>query len=399
MNRASIFFKINLLFTVALIATILAFIFIFNRQIQHNRVQNIFKGRVILKEIRQNGTVSQDTLKMLDVSLIKGHRKKEIIRGGVKIIRPMFRHRGANVRLVLIRYKHRLYYLVKGNNKRYLVSFNENREYPWVTMAVFGAIIIFLITIYWLIRKSLMPLKSLEKDISNYAKGLDLEPKYIEANDEVAKINNTFYDYATKATTLTKSRQLFIRNIFHELNTPVTKGKILAEITKEPKTKQMLESIFGRLDSLLKELYNTEQITSKSYKLERADIPIVELIDSAKELLFLDKIEHNIGSEKLNCDYKSMVIVFKNLIDNGMKYGKNFRVEYREGVICFISEGKELAHLLEYYTEPFVSENKSFGMGLYIVKEILNMHNLELVYSYSDGENSFCIVNKHIKVQ
>ena len=392
MNRASIFFKINLLFSVALVATVLAFMFMFNRQMQHSRVQNIFKGRLILKEIKQSGTVSQDTLKLLDATLVTGHRKKEIIRKGVKIIRPIFRHRGANIKLVLIRYKHRLYYLVRASNKRYLVSFNESSDYPWVTTAVFGAIIIFLIAIYWLIRKSLTPLKSLEKDISNYAKGLDLKPKYIDAKDEVAKINNTFYDYATKASTLTKSRQLFIRNIFHELNTPVTKGKILAEITKEPKTKQMLESIFGRLDSLLKEIYNTERITSKSYKLQRADIPIVELIDSAKELLFLNEIEHNIGSEKLNFDYKSMVIVFKNLIDNGMKYGKNFRVEYREGVICFISEGKELAHSLEYYTAPFVSENQSFGMGLYIVKEILNMHNLELVYSYSDGENSFCIV-------
>ena len=392
MNRASIFFKINLLFSVALVATILAFIFIFNRQIQHNRAQNIFKGRVILKEIRQSGTISQDTLKLLDASLLKGHRKKEIVRKGVKIIRPMFRHGGASTKLVLIRYKHRLYYLARGNSKRYLVSFNENSEYPWVTVVVFGVIILFLIAIYWLIRKSLTPLKSLEKDISNYANGLDLEPKYIEANDEVAKINNTFYDYATNASTLTKSRQLFIRNIFHELNTPVTKGKILAEVTKEPKIKQMLESIFGRLDSLLKELYNTEQITSKNYKLQRADIPIVELIDSAKELLFLNEVEHNISSEKLNCDYKSMVIVFKNLMDNGIKYGKNFRVEYINDSICFLSEGKELSYPLEYYTEPFISENQSFGMGLYIAKEILNIHNLELEYRYSAGVNSFCIV-------
>ena len=392
MNRASIFFKINLLFSVALIATLMAFGFLFHRQMQHNRVQNIFKGKLLLKEFRENKTISQETLKLLNASLIKGLKKREILKGGVRIIRPIFRHRGAHKKLLLIRYKEKLYYLIKAHDKRYLVTFNENSEYPWLTVVIFSAIILFLILLYWLIRKSLTPLKSLEKDISNYTKGFDLEPKYIAADDEVAKINNTFYDYATKATTLAKSRELFIRNIFHELNTPVTKGKILAEITKEQKTKQMLESIFGRLDTLLKELYNTEQITSKSYKLQRADIPIVELIDSAKELLFLDAVEHNIGSEKLNCDYKSMVIVFKNLIDNGMKYGKNFKIEYKDGAICFSSEGEQLSHPIEHYTQPFISEKRSFGMGLYIAKEILIMHKLQLKYSYSNGKNRFCIV-------
>ena len=362
---------------------------------QHNRVQNIFKSRIILKEIRENDTISQETLKLLNASVIQGQRKKEIIRGGIKIIRPAFRRRSPYIKLILVRYKRQLYTLIHTHNRSYLIAFTHNNEYLWITVVIFTLIILFLILLYWLIRKSLIPLKSLEKDISNYAKGFDLEPKYIDADDEVAKINNTFYDYATKASTLTKSRQLFIRNIFHELNTPVTKGKILAEITQDSKTKQMLESIFGRLDSLLKELYSTEQITSKNYKLQRADIPIVELIDSAKELLFLDTIEHNITSEKLNCDYKSMVIVFKNLIDNGMKYGKNFKIEYKSGVICFSSEGEQLSYPLEHYTQPFTQEKKNqtgYGLGLYIVSEILRLHHFKLEYQYKDGLNIFLIV-------
>jgi len=153
----------------------------------------------------------------------------------------------------------------------------------------------------------------------------------------------------------------------------------------------MLESIFNRLDSLLKELAQMEQISSKSYTLNIQKIPIIELIDSAKELLYLESVEHNITQEYINCDYKSMVLVFKNLMDNAIKHGSNLSIEYKNGSICFLSKGKKLEKSLEYYTQEFTSQNSGFGLGLYIVKEILKMHNMDLKYSYRDGLNIFCI--------
>ena len=389
MSRNSIFFKINLLFIVALVATITMFGFIFKMEMQKNRVQNIIKSRVILREIVQNKELSSETLKLFDAQEIKGDKKRIILKRGTRILLPRFRKK--RVKIVIIRYKHHQYFFLRARGKRYLIEF-QNNSYPIVTITVFTAIILFLITIYWLILKSLKPLKSLERDILSYSNGENLEPKYIDASDEIANINNRFYDYASRATTLANSRKLLIRNIFHELNTPITKGKILAEIVQDAKTKEMLESIFNRLDTLVKELHRVEEISSKSYKLNIKPIPIIELIDSAKELLYIDNIEHNIDKQKLDCDFKSMLMVFKNLIDNGTKYGSDFKIEYSSGKICFLSRGDKLKHPLNYYTQAFVSENRSLGLGLYIVKEILNMHNMELEYSYIEGINRFCIV-------
>ena len=182
-----------------------------------------------------------------------------------------------------------------------------------------------------------------------------------------------------------------MRNIYHELNTPITKGKILAELIEDSKNKKILESLFERLDNLVKELYKIERITSKNYKLQRKKIPIIELIDSAKELLYLDKIPHNITNERLFCDFDAMVIVFKNLIDNAIKYGKEAKILYENGSICFLSKGEKLEHNLSYYTQAFVSENESLGFGLYIVEEILAMHNMQLYYYHKNGVNYFCI--------
>ena len=390
MKKESIFFKINLLFIIALLATIIAFSFVLKNQKQHEHREENFKLRVILKDIRHNNTVANDTLDFLNADIIEGEKKRIILNNGY-IRKTIMRHPRASIKVRIITYAKKHYYLIKNFEKSFLISFKNEGKYYFYIVIFFIAIIAFLILIYLLIRKSLMPLKNLEKDIKNYSNGLDLEPKYLDSKDEVAKINNAFYSYAQKASTLTKSRELFIRNIFHELNTPVTKGKILAEITQDNKTKQMLESIFNRLDSLLKELAQMEQISSKSYTLNIQKIPIIELIDSAKELLYLDSVEHNITQEYINCDYKSMVLVFKKLMDNAIKYGSNLSVEYKNGSICFLSKGKKLEKSLEYYTQEFTSQNSGFGLGLYIVKEILQMHSMDLKYSYRDGLNIFCI--------
>ena len=49
---------------------------------------------------------------------------------------------------------------------------------------------------------------------------------------------------------------------------------------------------------------------------------------------------------------------------------------------------------LSYYTEAFCQEEKrsdGFGLGLYIVKTIVNLHGYKLEYKYEDGKNYFII--------
>ncbi len=91
----------------------------------------------------------------------------------------------------------------------------------------------------------------LEQEIKSYSFGNSVNLKFLDSDNEVAKINNAFLEFSKRAKALQNSRDLFIKNIFHELNTPVTKGKILAEITQHESLKPILKSIFDRLSRLL----------------------------------------------------------------------------------------------------------------------------------------------------
>ena len=92
-----------------------------------------------------------------------------------------------------------------------------------------------------------------------------------------------------------------------------------------------------------------------------------------------------------------MVLVMKNLLDNGMKYGKekSVLIQTNNGLIEVVSEGDRLEHPLSYYTEPFSQGEKrsaGFGLGLYIVHSIVDRLGCRLGYKHSEGKNIFIVV-------
>ena len=85
----------------------------------------------------------------------------------------------------------------------------------------------------------------------------------------------------------------------------------------------------------------------------------------------------------------------KHNINNKFKCG-GITLEQLAGVvenIIFENSGKELKHPLENYFEPFFSnedkQKDSFGLGLYIIHNILKANNYTLEYEYTDGTNRF----------
>jgi len=355
-----------------------------------------FKSRLIIKEIRTSKEIPHVLLEEFHLRIIEDRERKEVLYYGTRrkniekfVPKQMRKHRQ------MILYQGNVYLLVKVRNIRILLK-NEQHfitEY-FMPIMVFIGILLLLVMMYILLRKSLVPLKELEKNIRDYGDGNLFNYDYVSKKDEVSLAMNAFYSTVEKVERLKSSRELFIRNLFHELNTPVTKGKILAELVDEPKTQIMLDSIFTRLSLLLKELAQMEQLTSGNYQLIKKPIRIQELLDEASDLLYLNTvISTNISDEILEVDFSSMAIVFKNLIENAYKYGEDLEIKINIEEIAFMSKGKALDKNLSYYTEAFSKENETqgFGLGLYIVNEIIRQHDMHLDYRYEFDNNIFII--------
>jgi len=260
-------------------------------------------------------------------------------------------------------------------------------------------IILLLLLIYLAVLKKLYPLKKLHRQIQRFAQGdMNVRIAY-DHDDEIGKIAKSFDDAIVHINQLSTSKNLFMRNMMHELKTPITKGRIVVEMLEDEATKKILVRAFERMNELISELAELEKVTSQSFEPNFEYVLLSEIITESKELLMSQSncIETEIEERALTTDRKLMALVIKNLIDNGMKYGTGECVIVRTNynIIEVISEGSALEHELSYYTEPFSQAEKrssGFGLGLYIVHSILEKLGCTLGYNHLNGENVFMII-------
>lgn len=381
---------------IALVSIIVATFSIASHISKKENRELFFKSRLVMKEIRISKEIPHALLEEFSFKVIKGIEKREVISYGKKRnIGGKFKIKKLRQYRKLITYKGHRYLHIKVRKINLLLKDEETFIAKFfIPLLVLLGLFSLLVMMYVLLRRSLVPLRQLEREITHYGEGGLYHYTYLSQKDEVSLVSNAFYRTIEKVETLKASRELFIRNLFHELNTPVTKGKILAELVDEPKTKEMLDSIFSRLSLLLKELAQMEQLTSGNYSITKKPIRIQELIDEACDLLYLDmNIMSTISDEMIEADFASMRIVFKNLIDNAYKYGDAIEIKVSKDEIAFISKGKALQKSLSYYTEAFSKESNTqgFGLGLYIVNAIINKHNMVFEYKHEFGNNIFII--------
>ena len=257
--------------------------------------------------------------------------------------------------------------------------------------------VLFLIFLY--ILKLLSPIKTITKQLKNFANG-DLSSRInIKSNDEIGILANTFNKMASNLENLIQTREELLRDIGHELRTPIAKGKFAIEKIDDFSQKELLKKIFKDLEVLTNELIELEKLNSTKLNITKfsAETLIIESLGK----LYLDdesKIEINIDENfKINADLYYLSIVIKNLIDNALKYASSFPIliSVEKNEISILNNGAKLSKDFEYYLKPFtqeLSQRDGFGLGLSIVKKIIDRHNFKLEYSHKNEMNIFKII-------
>ncbi|MDQ7047823.1 MAG: ArsS family sensor histidine kinase [Sulfurovum sp.] len=301
------------------------------------------------------------------------------------------------VRVFTLGDKHYIYVQRMGYNL--LLEDNRQKKY-YVEIAIgIGVFLIaLLLLLYLAVLKKLYPLKTLHKQIQRFAKG-DMQTRITYLyDDEIGKIAKSFDDTILHINTLSASKNLFMRNLMHELKTPITKGRIVVEMLEDESVKKILIRAFERMNELISELADLERVTTQDFEPNFEYIMLDEVIQESQNLLMMSKdcMTIDVINRDLKTDKKLLALAIKNLLDNGIKYSKNKHVTLRsDGYgLEVLSEGDELQHPLSYYIEPFSQEEKrssGFGLGLYIVHSILEKLGCKLGYRYEEGNNIFII--------
>jgi len=264
-----------------------------------------------------------------------------------------------------------------------------------ITILIALLIAILFIFLYVAIIRKLTPLKKLNRQIEEFANG-NMNIKITQkSNDEIGKIAQSFDNAIHHIRTLLDSKNLFMRNMMHELKTPITKGRIAIAMVEDGMSKDTLIRAFERMNELIDELAHVERLTTQDFKPLMREARLSKVIESSIKLLISNKnkIIVRVEDADLTTDTKLLALAIKNLLDNALKYGEEETtiIATREKVQV-ISVGQSLEHPLSYYLEPFTQEekrNSGFGLGLYIVHNIVERLNYKLNYFHKNGKNIF----------
>ncbi len=321
-------------------------------------------------------------------------------------MRPRFNAQSTvEIRISMLQNQGFIYFLLQGPSSGVLLFDEKIKPYrAWNILYAYLVIVSSITISYILILMRLRPLRKLRKKIRDFGAGEMQTSFKMRGEDEIAVISNELENTRQKIRNLIESRTLFMRNIMHELKTPIAKGRISAEMLESEKQKERFTRIFLRMESLINEFALVEEVSTGFSHAKSEEYRLIDLIDGAIDMAMVEEesVSQNIDAKlKFMADYNLFSTAIKNMIDNAMKYSsdKHINISTHEGEIWFESRGERLKHPLTYYVQPFTKDETaidSFGLGLYLVDAILHAHDMVLAYEYLDGVNRFIFEPKQL---
>ena len=393
---------INIIFSIAFFSIIVTFLLFMNFDKQKHEItlQNKYElvAENFLSVLQQNPT-SESLLKLFKkfkvMPIEDRDNKLEIIKSAQEL--TITQNYLGTYRV----YKYDNNYFIYVQQYGYNLMLKDVRNHHYSMAIIILAFVLSMLTFLFLfvtLKRKLKPLKLLNKQIIEFSNGnKDIKIKSV-SNDEIGTIAKSFNEAITLISNQTKSKDLFMRNMMHELKTPITKAMFIAETLEDETTRDNLQKAFKRMDSIIKELATVEKLTSSNTMMYKETSSFFNIYNKTLEIMMVtsDNIAAKIRDFKFDVDVSMFSIAIKNLIDNAIKFSPNNKaiINASKEEIIISSLGEPLDKELSYYTEAFCQEEKrsdGFGLGLYIVKTIVNLHGYELQYKYEDAKNHFII--------
>ena len=271
---------------------------------------------------------------------------------------------------------------------------------------------------YYITRKAFLPVNNILKtanDISiqnDITRRIEINPNAKE--DELHNLSVTLNKMLDKIENLINQEKQFTSNASHELRTPISvilaQGEYLLEIAESEKEKELAQSIVDKanqVSKLVSRLLLLTRIDQNRQKFNKEKVDVGVLVDIAtdslrtladqKGILLLTNVPDDIIVE---ADEALLLSAITNLISNGIKYGKESGHvaisasklgASTEIIIADNGIGISDEHLDKIWTRFYRiddvrnDEYSSNGLGLSMVKSIIDLHGGEITVKSSLG--------------
>ncbi|NMD70494.1 HAMP domain-containing histidine kinase [Bacillus sp. DNRA2] len=243
--------------------------------------------------------------------------------------------------------------------------------------------------------------------------------------DEIGELANDFNKMVSKLKSsmdeiesLENRRRQFMADVSHEMRTPLTtisgviegmRNKMISEQDKE-KGISLVSKETKRLIRLVNENLDYEKIRSNQVKLNKEEIQLTELLEIIKETLLFQAEEKNnhilIDADEtasVFADYDRLTQILINIAKNSIQFTSDGTITLRGhnnndySVIEIEDTGvgiraEEIEAIWRRFYKADLSRKNNpygaFGLGLSIVKQLVQLHDGEITVTSIEGEGT-----------
>ncbi|WP_066167400.1 sensor histidine kinase [Aliarcobacter cryaerophilus] len=418
-------------------------------QVEKNLIQNIDILSVILedtKDINSIKDIIKDLSKKLNLRISIINEKGEVVAESHKNIEDIKNHSnrveiieakniglGKDTRLSETLNKDLIYIAKK-------VSFNEEIYYlrmadytnkitdnfKKLTFEIFIYISFFLIiafiSTYFIsikIQRETDSILHFLKEITNKKKPIFLQSNYTFEFYKIAKLLNKVAKkiskkdeikakHTAKLTLANRQKDDIISAISHEFKNPIAiisgysqtliEDENLSQTLKIKFLNKILSNS-NKMSQIVDKLRLTLKLQDNNHKLILNKVSIKKIVENSisdLKIKYKNREIKVLGVDKeINADEILIGIAISNLIENALKYSQeDIIIEINENSISITDKGigisqENLENIFKkYYRATSNNWNNSLGLGLFIVKSILNVHNFKLEINSKIGNGS-----------
>ena len=293
-----------------------------------------------------------------------------------------------------------------------------------LVLQIFGAVLLFAVSVFLSVRLT-NPLKNMASSIAEIQNGYGTSDRELMIKDysETVQISEKFNKLYSRMKMLDDSRQEFVSNVSHELKTPLTSMKVLADslngqedVPVELYCEFMLDigNEIERENKIINDLLSLVKMDKSASDLNITSVNINEMLDLILKRLkpiaekqHVDLVLESFRPVTAEIDEVKLTLAITNLVENAIKYNKedgwvhvSLNADYQYFYLKVEDSGIGIPEdSLEHIYERFYRVDKSHsreiggtGLGLAITRNAILMHRGAIKVFSTEGEGTLFTV-------
>lgn len=263
------------------------------------------------------------------------------------------------------------------------------------------------------------PLRRITESIADVSEGYDDEVLHVNTFTETRQLSEAFNKMLGRLKQLDDSREEFVSNVSHELKTPLTSMKVLADslLAQENVPIELYQEFMGdmskeidRENDIITDLLSLVKMDKTAKDLNIKSVNINELMEQILKRLKPIAQEKNVEvvlesfrPVTAEIDEVKLTLAFSNLVENAIKYNKeegwvhvSLNADHKYFYVKVADSGigipeKDQVHIFERFYRVDKSHSREMGgtgLGLAITRNAIIMHRGSVKVYSSEGEGT-----------